>query len=214
VKWALLLLPLLLFGLAFFSRRSQTTPEQEFWKWFQSNEPSLFDFEKNQERIFDRILKELHRVNPDLTFEFGPKLNGRREFVISADGIKTAFPKVESLYASAPSLPRWTFIKFRQRRAPSDVNYGGVSVKTTSVLVQLQPAGSKADVVIFIPGYTSAAYPTYAPIVFLLLDQALGEYDVEMHVGKIEIRPVSEAPAGALSLDALPKVFDDSFVKK
>src|ERR1700692_1741982 len=99
------------------------TPEQAFWKWFQSNESSLFAFEKDQEHTFDRLGAEVHKLNPSLTFECGPKENGRREFVISADGIREAFPEVEALYASAPSLPRWKFIKFRPRRTPSDTSY-------------------------------------------------------------------------------------------
>src|SRR4030095_14054404 len=91
------------------------TPEEDFWKWFENNEAALFDFEKDQEAVFDRLAAALHRVHPDLTFEFGPKHDNRREFVISADGIKDAFPKVISLHTAAPRLPRWTFIRFRPR---------------------------------------------------------------------------------------------------
>lgn len=75
----------------------QVTPEQSFWAWFQNNQDFLFDFEKDQERVFDRLATEMHKVNPSLTFEFGPKEDGRREFTISADGIRKAFPAVQAL---------------------------------------------------------------------------------------------------------------------
>jgi hypothetical protein len=204
---------LLFFIFALLAQRLNGSREQEFWKWFQSNEADLFDFEKDQQRIFDRIGDELHRVDPALTFEFGPKENGRREFVISADGIRAAFPKVEALYAAAPSLPRWKFIKFRPRRKPMDITYGRVTVKARSVVVGLEPAGPKANLTIFIPGYSRPSYQTYMAIVFLLLDEALGEYDVETRVGNIEIKELREAPPGAYSLEALPKAFDSSFPK-
>jgi len=77
------------------------SPEADFWKWFEANHAELFDFERDQDRIFDRLAAEMHKVDHDLTFEFGPKENGKREFIISADGIVRAFPKVETLYVLA-----------------------------------------------------------------------------------------------------------------
>ena len=91
-----------------FTHIARGTPEQEFWRWFEKNDASLFDFEKDQKAVFDRLTTAMHRVHPSLTFEFGPKQGDSREFVISADGIKDAFPKVISLHAAAPKLPRWT----------------------------------------------------------------------------------------------------------
>jgi hypothetical protein len=148
------------------------------------------------------------KLNPNLTFEFGPIEDGRREFVISADGIREPFPEVEALYKGAPSLPRWKFIKFRPRRKPNDISYGGVSVKALSVSVLVEQKGQMVDITVFIPGYTQAAHKTYAAIAFLLLDEALGEYDVETRVGQVNVDSVSKAPAQRYSLEALPKAVD------
>ena len=81
------LLIALLSMLTCFSTRAQATPESDFWLWFEKNQISLFDFERDQERTFNRLAAEMHKVHPSLTFEFGPKTGGRREFVISAGGI-------------------------------------------------------------------------------------------------------------------------------
>jgi hypothetical protein len=70
-----------------FSGRAFASPETVFWRWFQANQEKLFDFERDQERIFDLLLAEMHKVDSDLTFEFGPEKNGKREFVISAGGM-------------------------------------------------------------------------------------------------------------------------------
>jgi len=193
-----------------------TPPEQAFWKWFERNEPALFDFdlEKSQDGILDELAFEIHKVDSNLTFEFGPKEDGRREFTISADGIRKAFPKVEKLYAAAPSLPRWHFVKFRQRRKPSDLSYGGVTVRAEAVSVLTEPDGQKLDITVFIPGYSEASKDTYDAIAFLFLDQALGEYDVEMHLGEVSIKAISQAPPKAYSFAALPKVFDASIARR
>jgi hypothetical protein len=208
MKFSLLLSLGVVTVLALSCTRAHATPEETFWKWFQNNENALFDFEKDRERTFDRLGAEMHKLNPSLTFEFGPKEDGRRELVISADGIREAFPEVEALYATAPSMPRWKFIKFRQRRKPNDISYEGVSVKAASVSVLVEPSGQLADITVFIPGYTQAARKTYAAIAFLFLDEALGEYDVETRVGQVNVDSVSKAPAQSYSLEALPKAVD------
>jgi hypothetical protein len=193
---------------------AKATPEQSFWKWFQNNDTALFDFEKDQLRTLDRLAAEMHKVNSSLTFEFGPKEDGRREFTISADGIREAFPSVETLYAAAPSLARWRVVKFRQRRKPSDVSYGGASVEARAVAVHAESDGDKVNVTLFIPGYSEAVKPTYGAIAFLLLDHALGEYDVEMRVAEVSVKPISQAPSQVCSLEALPKVFDDLLARR
>lgn len=201
----------LLAGLGLYGGK-QTTSEQQFWIWFQNNQDALFDFEKDQEKIFDRLGAELHKVHPSLTFEFGPKVDGCREFVISADGIKNAFPKVESLYAAAPALPHWKFIKFRPRRTPNNISYGGVYVKHETVTVRTTRSGQKADIILFIPGYNEHERNAYLAIAFLLLDEALGEYDVETRVGKIQVKPSSPSAGQTHPLEELPKIVDAMFL--
>lgn len=200
--------------LGLFAACAQASPEADFWKWFERNEAALFDFERDQEKVFDQLEAAMHKVHPSLTFELGPKHDGQCEFVISADGDREAFPKVESLFGSAPALPRWKFVKFRSRREPSDLEYKGVSIKARSVSVLLEPDGGKAGLTVIIPGYTKAAHATYAEIAVLLLDQALGEFDVETRVGFVEVQAPSPESAGAHSLRELPKAFDSFFAKR
>ena len=69
------------------------------------------------------------------------------------------------------------------------------------------------NIAIFIPGYTETARQTYLSIAFLMLDQALGEYDVETRVGEIRVENVTQAPADAAPLKDLPKRFDEMFAK-
>jgi len=105
------MLPFGLFG--------KSSPEETFWIWFQNNQDDLYNFERDREAVFDRLSEAMIRVHPDLTFEFGPILeDGRREFIISAAGIKEAFSSVEQLHTAAPELEKWIVLKFRQRRFP------------------------------------------------------------------------------------------------
>lgn len=188
---------------------TEATPEQDFWKWFQENETQLFDFKRDDEGILNSLTLTIHHVDPGLTFEFGPNIDNHREFVISADGIRETFPKVIALYDAAPKLPRWTFIKFRPRREPMDIRYGGISVRAKEILFTAHADGRKVGITLFIPGHTGRNHETMMGIAFLMLDQALGEFDVATDVGVIDVTSSAKAPSEAKAFKELPKMFNE-----
>ena len=156
----------------------------------------------------------MNKVNPDLTFEFGPvDARGKREFVISAGGIKSAFPSVEYLYKSAPKLSRWHFIKYRPRRSPlNDIEYGGKTIKAANVQYNLYKDGDKLGIILFFADYSEKEKDVFGNIGYLLLDEALGEYDMETRVGFIEFHGhESKQYSNAKSLATLAENFDDYF---
>ena len=67
---------------------------QGFW-WSVEHETERFSFdcdhEAERETVFDEVASALENVHPELTFEFS-SLAEKREFVISAGGIKDVFP--------------------------------------------------------------------------------------------------------------------------
>jgi len=187
------------------------TQEEMFWKWFQINENSIFNFENDREKIFHELSGKMHKIHPDLTFEFTPiRENGKREFVITAGGIKTAFPSVEKLYKSAPNIKRWHFIKFRPRRNPlNNLSYGGKDIVTANVHYKMYKDEEKIGIVLFFDGYNEKEGNIYEDIGYLFLDQALGEYDIETRIGFVEFHGRdSEHYEGSLSLSKLSKDFD------
>lgn len=71
------------------------TVEDTFWDWFSKKAHLYFNFEQDQVVLFSKLKAALEKINPDLTFEFSPIFeDGSREFIISADGIKSVFPTV------------------------------------------------------------------------------------------------------------------------
>ena len=195
------------------------TKEQVFWRWFEQHEDALFTFEKNQEKVFDDLNQAMNQVHRDLTFEFGPVEGGRRQFVISAGGIKAAFPAVHALHAAAPKLKRWTFIAFRPRRTPiNDLDYAGKHVRARDVhyLLFADEDPKKVGIMLFLDGYTAAdRKAVWGQIGFLLLDEALGEYAMETDVGAIVFQSrASKHFTKALPLAELPKDFDETLARR
>ncbi len=66
---------------------------EKFWKWFQENEDEIYYFEANQDRVFDKLASRVSRIHKELVFEFSSIRDGRREFTLSAAGMRNAFPE-------------------------------------------------------------------------------------------------------------------------
>lgn len=192
------------------------TVEDKFWSWFKENENRLFCFEMNPKAIFTDLTFQLSNVNKDLTFELGPVLkNGKREFIISADGIKSAFPAVERLCTSIPVLEKWVIIKFRPRRNPiNDLDYAGKKIKIDDVYYRFfrDKDPYKIGILLLFKEYVESEKELWGQIGLLLLDEALGEYDVETKIGSLSIESTASTYSnGALPLRELPDEFDRCF---
>ncbi|HKE55925.1 MAG TPA: hypothetical protein VKB46_04455, partial [Pyrinomonadaceae bacterium] len=98
------------------------------------------------------------------------------------------FPAVIALGDAAPSLPRWKIIKFRPRRQVMSIDLNGLHFKPEQIEFTIEPDGDKLGITLFMAGYKETEHERYASIGFLMLDQALGEYDVETKVGGIDFK--------------------------
>ena len=197
--------------LSLFGVGGKATEEEKFWVWFQKHSNDIFHFERDREKVFDKLTTALTNVNKDLTFEFSPvRENGKREFVISAGGIKSAFSSVESLCQAAPDLEKWIVVAYRQRRSPlNDLSIGDVTVKAEDVYYHLYPDGDKLGVVLFFEHFSQDEYPLYGNLGYLFLDESLGEYDVETKLGFIEFQNTSSSHfEGARPLSSLAEQVD------
>jgi hypothetical protein len=184
--------------------------EEVFWLWFVANEPRLFNYRSDQEKLFDELAEQMHQVHPDLTFEFGPGANGRKQFVISAGGVRAAFAAVESLRRAAPALDRWEVVAFRPRNNPlNSITFGGVTVSPEDVSYRLSRRDNKLDIEVFIVGFDASRLAIFKQLGYLFLDQSLGEHDVETYLGYIEFFPSSNPSAKTgRSIRELAKEFD------
>ncbi|WP_292466375.1 hypothetical protein [Methanolobus sp.] len=188
--------------------------EQKFWSWFQKNEEKILNFEKDQDSVFKELHSQMMQVNKDIVFEFGPIVNGKREFVLSAGGIISAFEDVKKLYSAAPQMDKWSVVKFRPRREPYDVVYGEKKVKVKDVHYVLikDQSPDKVGIILFFDDFSEVEYDLWLGIGFSFLDQVLGEYDVATILGGILVASSqSEHFASASPLNKLANDLDRQF---
>ena len=189
-----------------FGRKSKP---QDFWRWFAAHEEMLYNFERDQETTFDKLATQLQRIDRHLAFEFGPKVDNRREFVISAGGIRDAFPVVIALVTAASRLERWQITAFRPRRPPAgSIELRGKTVDASKVQFSLRDNGKIIGIDLFLPDYDEKEV-AWQEIGYLFLDEALGEYDMETKVGPIRMFPCNQPVQGErFMLSELPEIFD------
>lgn len=186
--------------------------EEKFWDWFCKNSEAIFDFEKDQEAIFDKIQAELGKIDVNLTFEIGAKKDGKRDFILSADGILSLFPLVEALFSKRPDLPKWHFVKFRPRRAiGNSIRLGSIELFPRDVrFLLVDEEDEKIAIVLFLKGYDGSAL--FNQIGFLFLDECLGEFDVETKVGGISFKDFDrEHFEDSRPIEELPAMFDKAY---
>jgi hypothetical protein len=182
--------------------------QEDFWKWFEQHQEEFLDFEEDRETLFQLLADALQRVDSRLTFEFGPPAT-KREFVISAGGIKAAFPAVVSLVNAAPSFANWRVTAFLPRRAPlNTIGYRDKAADPEQVQFSLLDNGQTAGVRLFVPGFQEED-TDWKQVGYLLLDDALGEYDVETRLGLIKMySPEVSTAEKRYPFHDLPQFFD------
>jgi hypothetical protein len=190
---------------------NQKAKEEEFWKWFQNNSDRYLSLDKsNRGILFKELNQEIKKIDPNLTFEFGPKLgDGLREFIISANGIKESFPAVRKLVDAAPNIPKWAIIAFRQPK-PSykQITFKGITVHFDDVYFAYCKDKGKIGLELYIRGYEDSR--DWIATTFLLLDMVLGEFDTEMSISWIERKGLNEKEIGTFyKIHDLPTLVDD-----
>jgi hypothetical protein len=90
-------------------------PIEKFWKWFQSNEKQLRNFQDNPDKTLTQVLDKVTKIQRGLSIEFEPPKANAITVTVSANGDRNLFPIVKEIVAKAPLIDDWTFVSFRQR---------------------------------------------------------------------------------------------------
>lgn len=174
---------------------------RDFWHWFKKHEEKFFRFEDDQPKLFSAIHKKLKEIHTNLTFEIGPVEDGVRDFTISADGIRDAFPFVVQLVDRAPEFSRWRIRAFRQRIPGDDlaVQLGEeVQVGFRDIFFSHRlNSNSLIDLELYIRNYQDS--DNFKGAVMILLDALIGEYDMEMKVDRLDFRELVQEDIPSLS---------------
>ncbi|WP_271068338.1 hypothetical protein [Caulobacter sp. NIBR1757] len=144
-------------------------------------------------------------VDAGLVHEIGMADPSTIELIVSADGIKAAFPAVIELVKSAPALDGFKITAFRPRSPDGfRLEVAGQSITDDVLSYRLLPEGDTLGIELFIDCDLDERGRTL--VGFLSLDQRLGEFDVATGLKWIEF--AAGRPADALPIIGLARDFD------
>ena len=192
---------------------SDAVRDRAFWVWVTANVDALKGVKTGHEPTTEALSAELTKVQPGLVFELGV---GREPFelIISADGELTLFPVVKRLVAAAPAIPGAKIIAFRPRKAVEQfaMDFEGRRLSGADLSFRALPDTARPGRVaieLYVDGWDDAKAKGLRNAAFLLLEAAVGEFDLETKVGAIEILPLPEKPKAPLKpLADLPATLD------
>ena len=167
---------------------------------------------RNQNKIIEALRSELSKVSEGLTFEISSKTSYGRDFVISADGIPERFSTVIRLVGAAPVLPKWRIIAFRQPKGTHfKIEFEGQKLSMDDLWFTATPNAYLLDLMFYIKGLARRNKELMMGATFIALDTALGEFDVETKIGKIDWKPAPRNPlkAGLKTFHELPAFVRD-----
>jgi hypothetical protein len=193
---------------------SKDTAEATFWKWFAKHQDRLEHFERDQEQLMDEVGAALKKYKEGLVFEIGALKEGSRDFVISADGIKELFPAVSKLAVSAPQMPGWKITAFRPRMddyARFSLEYGGRKFDPKDIWFYSRIEDGHFDAIFYHPSYREEDRNLITSATYILLDMAIGEYDVVTGIRQLDhqLLPPDAKSEGLRPFSEFREAFDE-----
>ncbi|WP_435896166.1 hypothetical protein [Oceaniferula spumae] len=181
-----------------------------FWRWFSENADTFYqaiengDFDPHVETVTQRM----EQLLPGAAWCFGPGENGvGHSFTLSPEGSPYMALLMTHLVKQAPDLEGWTFYDSRQASPNFDGMKMNIADETISaqeiwVTPSVDADRETIDLVCWAPVFEKLPERDRGQIIFLWLDEAIGEFQVGNRLGYIDINtsglqnaiPLSELP--------------------
>lgn len=190
----------------------------EFWNWFPTvagNYAQLL--EKSQsDRVVPEVQKQMNALLPGLSWVFGPgpRKDGH-SFTVTGEGQIAKQLLAEFWLSKQIDVPGWTFYGSRQP-SPDEflrtmaIGFGDneqVDAETFLIRTQVDDDSEVIDITAWHPAFEDLDEEHHGQILFIFLDEALGEFGTQTWIGQIEIEPVT-AGENTRSLADLPKFIE------
>lgn len=159
--------------------------------------------------LVEEISAAVAALSPELDWEFGPGTSRRHALAVSAVGSAELRPLVERWRRAAPEDDLFEFHASRQPVPATgwSLEFAGTKVAYDDVLCSLSPDAQRerVDVALHHPAFARAPREALR-MAFVILDNALGEDDVERWIGSIQAN--ADAAEASVPLSTLRRRID------
>ncbi|HVU97999.1 MAG TPA: hypothetical protein VHE34_22400 [Puia sp.] len=170
------------------------TESKNFWNWFTKNQ-TAYTFlasidESVKEELLNNLLDQLHKYCDQLYFEIGGFPDEEQELVITAEGNKDYFTKVEELVSDAPSINGWSFVAFKQpTRDQFNSKWGDIELNSQDIwFIPLESKiSTEIGIRVYVPNYDQIREnESSKPLLLKMIDTILGEKSFAEDLAYIE----------------------------
>ena len=153
--------------------------EGKFWNWFKENSFKYYNLNliadaDEKEKLLDVFLENLHNYCDKLFFEIGGNHNEAQELIITAEGNKNYFSKVEKLVSMAPIMNGWQVIAFKPPMGIDFITeYEDIRLNPNEIWflpLDNENDPSALGLKICMPGYNARKEKTYLEGCYQMLD--------------------------------------------
>lgn len=174
----------------------QSQAARKFWEWLVANGPQTMSEDAQvRENASDQLSDVFHEAFPDLTWEIEVQDDDDFWFIISADGVPDRIDDVVQAVRNAPKVPGWKIVPFRQRGSLDvSLQMHGRKLTYQDIWCQAETVGWQANVVFNIDGLTKENKDDLIGATFVLIDNAIGEFDSMVRLGELHFQPLEDEP--------------------
>lgn len=173
-------------------------PTNELWSWFRKSGEAFRDPHALDPRAMQKLARLLSAIENGVVYEFAVADGRAHELVISADGRPELFGAVIDIVKAAPALEGWKITAFRQPGpATVSIDMGGSRMSHEDIWFRASSSRGRTDLVLAVRGMTEQNHELLAGAVFILLDNALGEYVAATALGEVSFADLPADPPSA-----------------
>jgi hypothetical protein len=215
-----------LFGSAKNSGPTYKERVADFWQWFSSQAGRFHHVisDGKSESLFNEMAREMDERLPGMAWCFGPGDEAGEEprgesthsLTLTGEGFLPKQLLADYWLAERKEIPGWLFHGHKKASSRESLmgmeiglNQDNRKVDASGIIVATVPNADekKFDITCWHPEFESLPEKDRLQIVFLFLDEALGEFGVEQWIGVIDVEP-PETDAKTTSLIGLPSFLE------
>ncbi|MCM8528874.1 MAG: hypothetical protein NE327_20290 [Lentisphaeraceae bacterium] len=166
----------------------------EFWDWFSKNASNIYDKLQNGEAadLTDDMIRQINKLMPGMAWCFGPgKKEGYFSFTLSPEANRNLQFLSTFWKELAPEIPKWEFYSSKQP-SPEPESFT-ISIKDRDFSLNemwLKPEKDETnqvfDISVWHPHFHEMDDNSRYQILFLWLDEVLGELGTEQWIGQVD----------------------------
>lgn len=192
---------------------------RKFWEWFQEVAPSYHAAIDAGEcrSLTEPTCEVVNGLFPHLSWTYGPVVGGTgHSFTLTGEGIEHHQLLAIHWLSQAPPIKGWTFYADRQAGPIKGhrIRMGDVSIDPKEIWVtpSINEDRKCVDLTIWHPLWPQLEKSQLWTIVFLFLDEALGEYGTQLWTGGIRLE--NDRLTDSFPLEELPDFIQEVVMKE